>query len=354
MTNKDITILPDITIMEALRALDLSRKKVVLVVDDNERLIGCLSAGDIRRYILKYNDINGSIQRAYNKKPIYVYEDKCDIQKVERMLVEKRLELIPILDKHNKVVDCVTWDDAHYEKTEYKPKRKISALVVIMAGGQGTRLDPFTKILPKPLMPIGNRPIIELIIDKFMDYGMQDYYLIVNHMSKVIKAYLRESPHPYSIRFIEEDKPLGTAGGLQKLIGKIEGPFFVSNCDIIVETDYGDLYEFHRRNNFDITLVGALKNYIIPYGICEMSNDGDLEKLNEKPEYNFLVNTGLYIINGSVLDVIPENQLFHITDLIEKVRQNEGRVGVFPVNDKAWIDIGEWAEYRKTLKAFGL
>ncbi len=350
MNKKDITIRPDISIKDALWALDLSGKKVLLVVDNNERLVGCLSAGDIRRYILKYNDINRSVERAYNRNPVFANEDEYDKEEVKRMLIEKKIELIPILDKDHKVVDYITWEDAHYDKTRYKPKEQISAPVVIMAGGQGARLEPFTRILPKLLVPIGNQPIIELIIDKFRDYGIQDYYLVVNYMARVIKAYFRENPYAYSIHFIDENKPLGTAGSLRRLIGKIKVPFFVSNCDIIIETNYADLYKFHRKNNFDITLIASLKKYSIPYGICEMSNDGDLEKINEKPEYDFLANTGLYIIKHEALKLIPENTFFNMTDLIEAVKKNEGSVGVFPVSEKSWIDVGEWAEYRKATK----
>lgn len=347
MIKKNIKIRPDISIKKAMRALDLAEEKIVLVVDDNERMIGCLSAGDIRRYILKYNDINGSIEKAYNKNPFFVNEDEYDADKVKKMLIEKRLELIPILDKDHKVVDYITWEDAHYDKARYKPKRQISTSVVIMAGGEGKRLDPFTRVLPKPLVPIGNKPIVELIIDKFRDYGIKDYYLVVNHMAKVLKAFFRENPQPYSIHFIDEDKPLGTAGSLRKLMGKTEGPLFVTNCDIIIETDYADLYKFHREKNFDVTLIASLKNYRIPYGICEMSDEGKLKKINEKPDYDFFVNTGLYVIKHEALKMIPEDTFFNMTDLIKAVKENNGSVGVFPVSEKSWIDVGEWAEYRK-------
>ena len=123
----------------------------------------------------------------------------------------------------------------------------------------------------------------------------------------------------------------------------------VTNCDIIIETDYFDLYEFHNKNNYDITLVASMKNYIIPYGTCELNSEGNLQYINEKPEYDFLVNTGLYVLNTDVLQLIPGNQLYHITHLIEDAQKNGKRIGVYPIDDEAWIDVGQWAEYQKTV-----
>ena len=123
-----------------------------------------------------------------------------------------------------------------------------------------------------------------------------------------------------------------------------------SNCDIIIEAEYADIYRFHTKNSYDITLVASAKQFNIPYGICELNGNGSLERIQEKPKYNYLVNTGLYVLNPSVIDLIPDNKLFHITHLMDKVRENNGTIGVYPVSEKAWIDVGQWAEYRKALK----
>ena len=169
-------------------------------------------------------------------------------------------------------------------------------------------------------------------------------------MSKIIRAYFEEKSPDYFIGFAEEDEPRGTAGGLKLLAHKLERPFFVSNCDIIIKTDYADLYGFHTKNGYDITLVASTKQFNIPYGICELNGSGSLKRIEEKPEYNFLVNTGLYVLNPDVISLIPDKGLFHIPHLIDKVKENKGTVGVYPVSEKAWIDIGQWAEYRKALK----
>ena len=169
-------------------------------------------------------------------------------------------------------------------------------------------------------------------------------------MSKILRAYFEATSPDYSIGFAEESEPKGTAGSLKLLTDKLNKPFFVSNCDIIIEADYSDIYRFHTNNGYDITLGASAKQFKIPYGICELNGGGSLERIEEKPEYNFLVNAGMYVLNPAVLELIPDNQLFHITHLIDEVKKNKGTIGVYPVSEKAWIDVGQWAEYRKALK----
>ncbi len=346
---KDISIQPSATIKEAMEALDKTAEKVLLVVDDDQRLIGALTDGDIRRHILKERDLIGTIQNAYNKKPIFVFQEDFKLERIKQLLTKNKINLIPILDLEHKVVDYITWEKA-FGNSRRSEDQKLDVPVVIMAGGRGTRLEPFTKVLPKPLIPVGDKPIIDHIIDRFRDYGISEFYLTIHHMSKIIQAYFEEKEPDYSIGFAKENEPRGTAGSLKLLADKLNKPFFVSNCDIIIETDYADLYRFHMRNNYDITLVASAKQFNIPYGICELNGGGSLEQIKEKPEYNFLANAGMYVLNPAVLKLIPDNRLFHITHLIDKIKENGGQIGVYPVSENAWIDVGQWAEYRKTLK----
>ncbi len=345
---KDITIHSQATIKEAMEILDKTSEKVLLVVDDGQALIGTLTDGDIRRYILKGQDLSGTIENAYNRNPIFVFQEDFDPERTKKVLTKNKIDLVPILDQNRKVVDYITWEKAFGNNR--KSNQKLDAPVVIMAGGSGTRLEPFTKVLPKPLIPIDDKPVIDHIIDRFRAYGITEFYLTIHHMSKILRAYFEEKNPDYYIGFAEEDEPRGTAGSLKLLKDKLNKPFFVSNCDIIIEADYTDLYRFHIKNGYDITLVASAKQFNIPYGICELNGGGSLERIQEKPKYNFLVNTGLYILNPSVIDLIPINGLFHITHLIDKVRENSGTIGVYPVSEKAWIDVGQWAEYRKALK----
>jgi dTDP-glucose pyrophosphorylase len=346
---KNITIHPKTKIKEAMETLDKTAEKVLLVVDDNQALIGCLTDGDIRRYILRGHNLSGTIQDAFHSNPIFILQEDFDLDEIKAVFLKNKIALIPILDLNRKVVDFITWEKAFGNNIRLGPQ-KLDVTVVIMAGGKGSRLEPFTKVLPKPLIPVGDKTVIDHIIDRFRAYGINEFYLTINYMAKIIQAYFEEKCPDYTIGFAKEDEPRGTAGSLKLIKDKIRAPFFVSNCDIIIEADYADLYNFHKKGGYDITLVAATKQFNIPYGVCELNGNGSLKNINEKPEYNFLVNTGLYVLNPDILELIPDNGIFHITHLMDKVQNDGGRVGVYPVSEEAWVDVGQWEEYRKALK----
>jgi NDP-sugar pyrophosphorylase family protein len=169
----------------------------------------------------------------------------------------------------------------------------------------------------------------------------------------MIKAYFEDLNPRYKITYLEEKKPLGTAGGLKYLQGKVTNNILVSNSDIIIEADYAEMLKFHNKMKNDITLVASVKHYNIPYGICDIENGGNLIGVREKPDFSFLVNTGMYILNSKVIEIIPNNELYHMTYLINDIKKNGGKVGVYPVSESSWIDIGELASYRKTLEKIG-
>lgn len=347
---KDITIKPNATIINAMELLNRTAEKVLLIVDNDEKLIGSLSDGDIRRYILKNQDLGGTIENAYNRNPIHIFHHDVDMVKIKKLFINSIINLIPVIDNNYTIIDYLTWEKV-FGNNNNNEKQKLSAPVVIMAGGRGTRLEPFTKVLPKPLIPVGDKTVIDHIVDRFRAYGIDEYYLTINYMAKIIQAYFEEKAHDCKITFLKEDKPRGTAGGLSLIEDKISSPFFVSNCDILIDADYADIYNFHIKGGYDITLIAAAKEFSIPYGVCELNSNGSLEYINEKPGYNFLVNTGLYVLNPGVLKLIPDNTFYHITHLIEKVKQSGGAVGVYPVSESAWIDVGQWKEYRNALKS---
>jgi NDP-sugar pyrophosphorylase family protein len=149
------------------------------------------------------------------------------------------------------------------------------------------------------------------------------------------------------VSFVEEPEPMGTAGSLQFLKGQVDGPFFVTNCDIIIDADYRDVMRFHEKEGHTITLVGSAVHYEIPYGTCVLNSAGSLSHMNEKPRYDFLVNTGMYVLNAEVLELIPEHGTFHMTDLIDAALEHGASVGVFPVSANAWIDVGQWKEFQR-------
>ena len=218
-----------------------------------------------------------------------------------------------------------------------------------MAGGKGTRLKPITNVIPKPLIPVGDKTILEEIMNQFEGIGCQKFYMSVNYKSDMMRFYLDQLEHHYDIDFFEETKPLGTIGSVSLLKGKINTPFFVSNCDIIIDQDYRDVYEYHQNNHNDLTIVTAVKSFRIPYGVIETGEDGLMTGLQEKPEQTYMINTGVYILNPELIDEIPEGEFFHITHLMEKIKVRGGRVGCFPVSEHSWKDMGEWPEYLKMI-----
>jgi dTDP-glucose pyrophosphorylase len=345
---KDITVKLDITIRQSMKVLEKTAEKCLLVVDENNKLLGTLTDGDLRRSILDGVKFSEHISASYNSEPTVLIKEKYTKEEAKQLLRDLKLDLIPIVDENNLVVEYVTWLDLG---DEVQPKIKLGNVpVVIMAGGKGTRMEPFTKILPKPLVPIQEKPIIEHIIERFLDIGCSDFHLTVNYKGKILKAYFEEVQPDYQVHFVDEHEPLGTAGSLRFLDDKFNQPFFVTNCDIIIKTDYSDLYEFHQKGDYDITLVASEKEYIIPYGTCQLNKDGHLDHINEKPTYYFLINVGLYILNPDVLKLIPENKFYHITHLIEDAKNKGKKVGIFPIDDDAWVDVGEWSEYQKAVE----
>lgn len=342
-----------VTVRDAMKIMDTVHSKILFVVDEHARLLGALSDGDLRRWILSEGDLNSEAVHVCNTAPFFLFPD-FTLTTVKKEMLSRKIQCIPVVDENRKIQDLLFWDTVFGERFQETKKRKIHTPVVIMAGGRGTRLEPFTKILPKPLIPIGDRSIIEVIIEKFLGYGISDFIISISHKSKIIKSFFEELQPEYRIEFIQEEIPLGTVGGVRKLNGRFRHPFILTNCDIIIEADFHDLMKFHEHQKHDITIVGSLMNFKIPYGVCEIENGGSLKKVNEKPEFSYLVSTGMYVLEPDTLRFIPRNRLFHMTDLIEKVRNAKGRIGVYPISEDSWLDTGEWDQYKQALKKMGI
>ena len=349
---KDLTVSAEISIREAMKTLSQTAEKCLLVVDSERKLLGTLTDGDLRRSILSGLHFDTSIKQSYGRQPKVLREGAFTKEEAGRIMQAQKIELLPVVDDNEAVVGYITWDQVLGD-APVNQKRRLNAPVVIMAGGRGTRLEPFTKILPKALVPIHEKPLIEHIIARFTKVGVSDFYLTVNYKSLILRAYFEELRPDYSISFVEENMPLGTAGALKYLKRKFKKPFLVTNCDIMIDADYSELYAFHQKSSMNLTLVASMKKYIIPYGTCELNGDGHLSCIREKPEYNFLVNTGLYVLDPEVLELIPRDGIYHITQLISDIKKQGMKVGVYPVSEDAWIDVGQWAEYQKAVERFG-
>ena len=345
---KNIFVSPNLKIISAIKKLAETGQRCLIVVDYQKKLLGTVTDGDIRRTILKGLSTDQSIKSIYSRKPIILEKNKYSIEGVRNLLRMHKQVLLPIVDKKNIVIDYLNWERAFGARK--KDKSLITTQVVIMAGGKGDRLEPFTKVLPKPLIPINEKPVIEHIIEKFTLFGAKNFYLTVNYKSRILKSFFLELKPNYSVKFFDEIKPLGTVGGLKLHQKKFKNSFFVTNCDVIVDADYKDILNFHKTNDYDITLVASATKYFIPYGICELDNTGHLKGIKEKPSYNFLANTGLYILNPRVLKLIPKNEFFQMTELIKKANKKKLKIGVYPIDSQKWVDVGHWTEYKKTLE----
>ena len=346
----DLKVKSDITIQKAMKALNKSATKCLLVVSDDNKLLGTLTDGDIRKAILKGYLISDSIQKIYNMNPTVRFNNNYSKKEIKKIFIDNNFDLIPIINDKNEVVDTLFWDSLFSKENKTKKQILKNVKTVIMAGGQGSRLEPFTKVLPKPLIPIHDKTVIQHIIEKFTNKGVNDFIITINYKGLILKAFFQELESKYNYSFIEEKKALGTAGSLFLLRNKIRTPFFVSNCDIILDVDYGSIYNFHLENNFDITLVASAKEFTIPYGTCELKQNGLLSKINEKPKFDFLINTGLYVLSPKILDLIPKNKFYHITDLIEDAKNQGKKIGVYPIDEDSWIDTGQWTEYKQAIE----
>lgn len=343
---KHITISHELTLLGALKAMD-ERKVKTLFVFDGDRFEGLLTIGDIQRAVIRNIALDEPVSRILDQHKLYGYVTES-AETIKEKMRGIRAEVMPILDGDGGIADVWFWNDLFGTEPDTRPR--IDIPVVIMAGGEGTRLKPITNVIPKPLIPVGEKTILEVIMDQFEGIGCHKFYLSVNYKADMIRYYLGQLEHKYDIEYLEEDRPLGTIGAVSQLKGKIDKPFFVSNCDSINEQDYRDVYDYHLRNRNDITVVTMVKSFRIPYGVIETGEGGLMTGLKEKPEEAFQVNTGVYILNPSLIDEIPEGAFFHITHLIERVSGRGGRVGCFPVSERSWKDMGEWPEYLKMIK----
>lgn len=338
------------SIRATIQQMDKGGMGFVAVTDAEGKMVGIVTDGDFRRAVLDGVSLDDNVLKITNKTYKYLRKGYSK-EEIRESYKNAAVECLPILED-SKLVDVIFYNDLHDKADiELSRKQRLDLPVVIMAGGKGTRLDPFTRILPKALIPLGEKPIIEIIMNEYAKYEMRNFYISVNNKSKMIKAYFGDQDSDYNISFIDEDKPLGTAGSLRFLKDKFDSPFFVSNCDIIVKNNYYDILQFHKDGEYDLTVVGSMQHHTIPYGVCMLENGGLLKSIHEKPKYDFLVNTGMYLLNPHILRYIPENTYFDMTELINVLKEKGHSVGVYPVSEKSWIDIGQLAEYKTAIRA---
>lgn len=333
------------TIVEALQKIDLNAKGILFILNDKDRLVGTLTDGDIRRWLIKTGNLNGNLTNIMNKAPKFIC--RKDITSAQQFLKKYSITAVPVINTKGKIIDVIFKSDEKIEDNVKDTSTLSGTTVIIMAGGKGTRLYPFTKILPKPLIPIGDIPIMERIIDRFVDYGVDSFYATLNYKKNMIKSYFSDIQTSYEINYVEEDKPLGTGGSLHLIKESFIAPIIVINCDILISADYSDIYKNHIENGNDMTIVTALKNIIVPYGVINLGESGNISSIEEKPRLSYFVNTGMYIINPDIISKIPKDTFFHMTDLTQKLL-NEGKtVGMYPISENSFLDMGEFEEMHR-------
>ena len=343
---KKTLIKPDIPLKNTLKQMDKAGLQVLLIVDEKEKLLGIVTDGDMRRAIIKGLDFKTPIQDIMTKNPIAI-SYKSNKEEALRLMKKYEIRHIPVIDEKNKIIDIFLWKD--FLKNGEVACAIKNVPVIIMAGGKGKRLDPFTKILPKPLIPINEKPVIEVIMDNFKKYGFNKFIIALNYKAEMIKMYFAENPNNYQIQYIQEKDFLGTIGALSLIKEKLRSTSIVSNCDVVIDANYDSLLNYHKENNNQITVLGVSRNINIPYGILNMKDEcADFEEIIEKPDYHFIVNSGVYVLEPEVVDLIPRNQPIDLPDLLVLAKKKGFKIQVYPVNC-SWFDIGEWGEYKKAI-----
>lgn len=334
-----------LSVSETMQMIDNNQNGILFVVDDLQRLLGCITDGDIRRFLLAGGKMDACAVDAANKSPKVAHSE----EEARNLYHKRNYVIIPIVNK-----DGVVTDLYNGEGHEIRKRNVLNIPVVINAGGKGTRLDPFTRVLPKPLIPVGDLPIIEHIMKEYQTYSCNVFHIIVNYKRDLMKAYFADNDNHYNITWYDEEKPLGTGGGLSLLKGKFSDTFFFANCDALLTANYESMLKFHKENHNVITMICAYKNMNIPYGVVEMGINGTIEGMKEKPLMSFLTNTGIYIVEPEVVDDIDEGVPIGFPDIVEMERQKGKRVAVFPVSENDWMDMGQLSELEKMrIKLYG-
>lgn len=355
---KELCISKGATMLQAMEQMDRVGHKLLMVME-GDSFVGLISIGAIQRAIVRGASPKEGIA-AHLRDDVVLCTTADDEEKIKGEMLRCRAEYMPIVQPRNtldtrngdEVVDVVFWEDVFGERMVVSVSvKKYDMPVVVMAGGEGTRLRPLTNILPKPLLPIGKKTIIETIMDRFVEIGCRRFFISLNYMADTIERYLTEhNDGRYEFTFFREDRPMGSGGSLSLIRDKIKESFFVTNCDNILQQDLAEIVEVHRQNKNEMTVVAAVKGMKLPYGNLVVGDDERVVKVEEKPEFLFRVNTGVYVMESKLLDEVPDGRYFPITDLMNIVINRGGRVGCFPITDGSWCDIGNWEDYCRVLR----
>ena len=341
------TINKNLLLTDALILLEKINYKTLFVVDDDFKLFGSITDGDIRRYLIKNSLKNSKISFVSNKNPIkYISNTIPDFEELKIQLKKNKIKSIPIVDENNVLIKVINKSNINTYKKNLK---NLDLDIIIMAGGKGTRLKPFTNILPKPLVPYNGKTMTENIIEYFNEYGLSNFTLSINSKAEIIKSYFENlNQKNFNVDYIYEPFFMGTIGS----VGMIKNPkkdLVVTNCDILIKSSFEKFYKYHKENKFDLTLIASKEVSSIPYGECIIENNL-LIKIKEKPSRQYLASIGFYIFKREILELFQIDKKLDITELFEIMIEKNFRIGVFQIEKNEWIDVGQWNEYLKIEK----
>jgi dTDP-glucose pyrophosphorylase/predicted transcriptional regulator len=326
------------TIKEALYIIDSGALQIALIVDENDKLLGTLTDGDIRRGLLKGLDLNSFIESIIFRKPTIAKVSDTK-EEILSLALSKKLHQIPIVDDKGKIIGLREIEEL------IKPKIKTNK-VVLMVGGLGTRLRPLTENTPKPMLKVGNKPILQTIVEKFAEYGYVNIVMCVNYKSHVIQDYFGDGKEfGVNIEYVFEEQRMGTAGALSLLQEKPTESFFVMNGDLLTNVNFEHLHDYHCSNNAIASMCVREYDFQVPYGVVNIEN-GRIQSIEEKPIQKFFVSAGIYLLSPEVLEYIPLNQFYDMPTLFEKLISVNKNVISFPLREY-WLDIGRIEEYKK-------
>jgi len=335
---KQILLKQTSLIKEALTVINRGAMGIALVVDENEKLIGTLTDGDIRRGLLNNLGLEDSIEDIIFRTPTVCTTDNTK-EEILQTALDKKIYQIPIVDSSGRLVGIEEVD------TLLRPRIKTNQ-VVLMVGGLGTRLRPLTEKTPKPMLKVGNRPILETIILNFKKYGFINIVLSVSYKSEVIEEYFRDgSDFGVNIEYIHEEQRMGTAGALSLMRDKLNEPFFVMNGDLLTNINFEQMMDYHLSNSSIATMGVREYDFQVPYGVVNI-NDKDIISIEEKPVHKFFVSGGVYILDTKSLDFIPDNEFYDMPTLFEKLIENGLKSISFPIHEY-WLDIGRMEEFKR-------
>lgn len=335
---KNVLVSPGTSIRETIRVMDKGALKIALVVDPEQRLLGTVSDGDVRRGILKGCALEDSVQQVMNTTPTTVPRHESR-EKILALMRTKQMYQIPVIDEAGLLVGLEVIDTILSS-----PRRE--NWVVLMAGGLGSRLKQLTKDIPKPLLKVGDKPILETILANFIAQGFNHFFISVNYKSELIKEHFGNgSQWGVQIEYLHESKRLGTAGALSLLPEKPSLPLVVMNGDLLTKVDFGQLLDFHREHRASATMCVQEYHFEVPYGV--VSVDGHrLLAISEKPVHRYFVNAGIYVLEPDKLNLLPHDVYSDMTSFFEKLIDNREETAVFPIREY-WLDIGRIDDFEK-------